>query len=150
LIIKIIGLVFVVFSCYGFGLYKSNLLKKRYEKLSEISICVEKIKNQIRTTNDDIISIFTKSFNNLDYVSLKDNSIVFKDKSLLFDDKKLICDMFASLGSSDKKGECEIVDYYLGEITNQQNTAKSIYKRNVKIFNTFSLCMGLLISILII
>jgi len=130
-------------SPFLFGLFGAQKLKKRADCLLDIRLAVEKIKNQIRSGNDDFFFAFNNAFCDIDSIEIIDKKLRFANNLLLKEDKDIIFELFGALGTSDIKGECEKIEIYDGIIEKQYLSAKCEYEQKGKIYKTFGFCVGL-------
>lgn len=148
--LKIIGILFILFSSVFFGYCKSINFKKRVIELKNIHSGTLRLKEYIQNCPAEIENIYNSCYGSCSDVEYLNGKITTKEGSLSKEDYELLNEFFNLLGASDLKSECARIDLYLELIKKQISFAESDAEQGSKIWQTCSICVGIGISILII
>ena len=142
LLLVLFGLFVLISICvYLYYLY-------RYKLFSDLVYISKNLKNNISYNKDDINTILSKSFENINYTS----KLIIKNynKVLSKNDRKLLNDFFESLGKGDVSFEMNNLSYYENNFIDLENKSKdSLNKKGVMYFKLI-IGIGLIICVLLI
>lgn len=132
--------------------YLQNEIFYRLTPLSEaMFLTAEKVDKPVADLFNDI----ALNLNNDNIFDIKQAFIeaINKDKnefSLEKDDFDILIDFSSSLGTTDLDGQIKIFDMAVENIKSNLNTASDKAEKNVKMYRTLGLCIGLIIAIFLI
>ncbi len=149
LTVKLLGIVLIVVSSSFIGFLKSNSLTNRYKKLSLFYDGINILYDYIEQGGYELDIAIKNSFSKC--VFLKRES----DKLLCFDadlkkDKKIIEEFFVCLGTCTKRVECDRINAFRQKIKTHLKEAQNDILQKSKIYQTFGICIGLTVAILLI
>lgn len=172
-LIKIIGIILIIFSASCIGFNKSGVFQKRIDELSEFKNGIEKLKTEITFVKTPLSDAFLKISEHLD----ENISSVFNELSVgisthercsvtdIWDfninkysknscmnknDIKILRDFGTMLGSTDLDGQINNFTSVI-ELLDAQITDAIIEKdKNAGLYRSFGVYTGILISILLI
>lgn len=150
LVIKVIGISLAVLSCICFGFFKSFSIKSRAKKLSLISNGMIMLNEYIEQSNLELDIALKKAFSKCNFLDFSNDEIIISDKDLTFEDKKFLKDFFADLGKYTKKSECDRIKLYYTDIQKIADIAFSESFQKCKLWQTFGICIGLTLGVLLI
>lgn len=150
LLIKVSGLILVMLSSVMFGFLKSKSLVLRSKKLFLILEGTDMLYEHIEQEGCELYQAVEKSFFQCDFLSFGNNSFSFCEDYLKSDEAQEIKAFFASLGSSVKKAECDRIINFKLKIKKFYEMAEKDALQKCKIYQTFGICIGLALGILLI
>ena len=147
--LKVFGL-FTVFgvSCI-WGFFKSSLLKKRADKLTDFLKGMDFLSERIRIGTCEIKELLKISF--------KEDLIVYEESGFSIDadylkneDISLISEFLSEIGMGDINSECERIKTYKSIIELQYNTARNDCVNLCKLYKTLGVLIGVFICIFLL
>ena len=148
--IKIFGLILLVSSCSFFGFSKSFSVRARAKKLSLFCDGLALLYEYIEQGNFELEAAIKNAFSSCDFIAFKSLKPYCKDRDLSTEDKEIINSFFKSIGHSAKKAECDRVAHCRAVIKKRADAAISDTERICKLYQTFGICIGLVLGILLI
>ena len=150
LVVKLFGVLLVVFVSAVMGFLKSRSLVKRSTKLALLSDGVNLLFEYIEQEGCELDEAVQKSFNKCDFLNFKNGVKINCDADLSDEDKIETENFFAQLGTGTKKAECDRIVNFKLKINNLHNDAEKEASQKCRIYQTFGICIGLSIGILLI
>lgn len=150
LMVKLLGILLIVFASAVIGFSKSRSLMLRCRKLLLLSDGINMLFEYIEQEGCELRDAVEKSFAKCEFLNLKEGINVSCDNDLSGDDKSEIASFFAQLGSGTKKSECDRISNFKLKIKSLYNAAEKEASQKCKIYQTFGICTGLCIGILLI
>lgn len=150
LFIKCAGLLIVVCSCAFIGFLKSRLLSERYEKLLQIYDGVNMLYECVEKGGCELSTAVKSSFCNAKFLSFENEVLFCADSGFMDRDRELINSFFSTLGSSVKKVECDKINNFKLKLEMHIQEAKNAFLQKGKIYQTFGICIGLALAVLLI
>ncbi len=148
--IKIVGILLIIICCSMAGYLKSCHVKNRVKKLSLIYDGVQLLFEYIQQGKCELEKAVRKSFFKCGFIKFEKQNIFCSDFDLNVNDIKIVNEFFDSLGYSTKKAECDRIKAFSLVVQKRLNEAESERAQKSKIYQTFGVCIGLLIGILLI
>ncbi len=172
-LLKVLGIILIIFSSSIFGYQKASSYKKRVLELIELKKGVEMFETEVRFVRTPLCEAFDKigdkltgslsslfsdfskkyeSLNGLSVNEIWDTLVDEKTKNtyLCKDDIKLIKDFGICLGTTDAEGQINNIMSMLDRINYQINCAKDLEQKNAKLYQSLGIYSGVLISILLV
>lgn len=150
LIIRLIGAVLIVASSAFIGFLKSNALAERYKKLTEIYDGINTLYEYVEKGGCELERALKSSFSTVKFLQFKNNVFYCDDKTLTKEDNQLINTFFNMLGLSAKKAECDKINNFKIKLKTYINDAKTNHVQKGKIYQTFGICIGLMLAVLLV
>lgn len=172
-LIKIFGIILIIFSTSYIGFNKSGVFQKRIDELSEFKKGIEKLKTEIAFVKTPLCDAFLKISEHLD----ENISSVFNEFSVSIsthercsitdiwdfcinkysknscmnkNDIKILCDFGTMLGSTDLDGQINNFTSVIEMLDSQIAEAIIEKDKNAGLYRNFGVYAGILISILLI
>ena len=149
-IIKLLGIVIVVLVSAFTGFLKSNMLAERYKKLSAIYDGTNNLYEYVQNSGCELFEAVKNSYSGINFLHIKNGAFMCDYNALTKEDTKLIDAFFISLGASAKKIECDKINNFRLKLNTHIKQAKTNYEQKGKIYQTFGICIGLTIAVLLI
>jgi len=142
-------LVLILFGCFvltSICVYLYYLY--RYKLFSDLVYISKYLKNNISFNKDDINTILSKSFENINQSSkfIIKNYKRFLSKS----DKKIVSDFFQSLGRGDVAFEINNLTYFENNFMDLENKTKENLSKNGVMYFKLIIGVGLIVCVLLI
>ena len=150
IIVKIIGMLFIMFSGTAIGFYRSYTYIKRVEQRKKVHSGMENLKQKINFGADELPEILSDSFKDCGAVRVNGSRAKAVEYGINGEDKRIINEFFLSLGSAVGKRECERIEMYMDLMSNRINSAQKIVNEKSKLWRTFGFCGALALCIMII
>ncbi len=150
LIVKIIGMLFIMFSGTAIGFYRSYSYIRRTEQLKKIHSGMQTLKQKINFGADELSQILGESFINCGAIKVNGSRAMAVENGITKEDKRVIDDFFSQLGTNVCQLECKRIDLYTGLIGERIKDAQKCVNEKAKIWRTFGFCGALALCILII
>ncbi len=148
-VVKIFGIVLIVFSCAFIGFLKSYALTSRCKKLSLILDGVNILYENIEQSGNELHIAIENSFEKCSFLKCENGMFICHDIDLK-KDKSLIEEFFISIGSSTRKIECDRINNFKIKLKTHIRDAENDYEQKGKLYGTLGICIGLAIAILLI
>lgn len=165
-LIKIISLIGILFICSYIGIMKSKMYENRVKELNKFQNALVMFKSKIEFTHEPLKNIF-KDISNIIYSNEENifaqminceiniynswcESIDKYSNSLLEEDKEIIKMMGKLLGKTDIKGQVNEIELTENLIEKQIKKAEYERDKNVKLYKTMGVVLGLGICIILI
>ena len=136
-LLKFLGLIFVLLVCTTFGFIKAFSLKNRLENLTQIKDGILKLRDHLR--------LHSGNKNKLINICFKTPPEDFN--GLTKTDKALWNDFLNDFGKADTKGEYERCTAYISLFNNLILTATNEYNQQQKLYKSLGFLGGLFICI---
>lgn len=166
LVLKIIGMVLIVFSGFTVGNYFSHNLYARRDFLNKLIVYLSNLSINIRYNSANIFSVSTLSADasnlecfkfeniasNISFTEQWKNKIntLPKSHSLVPADTKLLNEFGFELGKTDIEGQLKHIEMYKLIFEKQLNDAEKDIKQKSKLYRTIGLFAGTTIALMII
>ena len=150
LTIKLIGIVLIVFASTLAGFLKSRSLLNRSKKLLLLLDGVNMLFEYVEQEGCELSEAVKNSFCKCDFLNLKENIDLSCESDLKKDDKLEIVSFFSLLGSGVKKLECDRIINFKAKVKSLHSAAEKDVLQKCRIYQTFGICIGLSIGILLI
>ena len=150
LLVKLLGIFLVVISCSVAGFLKSLSIKNRGKKLSIFCDGLNTLYEYINQGGTELFSAIQNSFSKCNFLCCENHKICCEDGDLSHEDKAIINSFFASLGHSAKKAECDRISTCKITMQKRLKDAENDTFQKCKIYQTFGVCIGLAVGILLI
>lgn len=150
LLIKTIGIVLLVLFCVFAGFLKSFSVRSRGKKLSVFCDGLDLLYEHIEQGNCELDKALKSAFSKCDFLNFKATASACKDQDLTAEDRETINSFFLSLGASPKKAECDRIKHCRIVMKQRRDTALADAQRSCKLWQTFGICIGLTLGILLI
>lgn len=149
LVVKMLGIVLIVFSCAFIGFFKSHALTARCKKLLLLLDGANTLYENIDQCGNTLDVAIKNSFGRCDFLRCENGLFICIDTDLK-KDKFLIEEFFQGLGSSTKKSECDRINSFKIKLKTNIKDAQGDRDQKGKIYGTLGVCVGLTIAILLI
>jgi hypothetical protein len=150
LVVKLFGVLLVVFVSAVMGFLKSRSLTNRSTKLAMLFDGTNMLFEYIEQEGCELDEAVKKSFKNCDFLSFKNGVEISCDADLNNEDKAETENFFALLGTGTKKTECDRIANFKLKIKSLHTAAEKEASQKCRIYQTFGICIGLSIGILLI
>ncbi|MBQ8739932.1 MAG: stage III sporulation protein AB [Clostridia bacterium] len=150
LLFKISGIFLIVIVCSAAGLLKSLSIKNRSKKLSAFCDGLNTLYEYIEQGGCELDIAIKISFSKCVFLQHKNGRFLCLDNDLKGEDKAMIDGFFDGLGSSAKKAECDRINSFKLKMKTHLKEAENDVSQKSKIYQTFGICIGLAIGILLI
>lgn len=170
---KVLGSVLVLISSSLLGFIYGENLKRRFLQLEEIEQALYQLKNEIVYTQNSLPDIFmsvgSKGTNPIGNILKKVSCLLYEHKvesvhegfkKVLNENKKqlnlkkydieILLNLSKSLGESDIEGQQNIINLSIRNIKTQLDDAKSVMKKNVKMYRYLGFSFGAILVIMIL
>ena len=154
--LKILLCGVIVLSSTVLGLYYSNILFRRKEILQMFINNLKDAQTRIRYESGNLCEVFSDRFVGFTFDSDKMflpqwiELLKIYDNSLTKNDTKLLISFAENLGKTDVSGEISHIQMYVELLNSSVNEAENSINSKSKLYRTFGVSVGLLISILLI
>lgn len=161
--LKYLGLILIVLTCFGIGFYYSLRLKYRYEFLSSFNEFLSTLETNIRYNSADIFSLIKSSASeSISEYFLKRNEKSFqsywnscisalpKRLALKKDDYNLLYEFGRMLGATDIEGQLNHINLYKELIKHNINNSDKELKQKSKLSKLLGLFAGLTIALILL
>ncbi len=149
-LIKTTGVILIVISCGLCGFLKSLSVRSRAKKLSLFCDGIALLYEYIEQGGCELLTALNISFSRCAFLDFNNIGAVCCDVDLNTEDKKIINSFFDSLGHSSKKAECDRINLCGVTMKKRADEAYNDTKQKCKLYQTFGVCTGLIIGILLI
>lgn len=149
-LIKTIGVILIVASCGLCGFLKSLSVRSRAKKLLLFCEGLSVLYEYIEQGGCELLTALKNSFSKCDFLNFQNIKTVCCDGDLNVEDKRIINSFFVSLGHSAKKAECDRINLCGVTMKKRADEAYNDTKQKCKLYQTFGVCAGLIIGILLI
>lgn len=150
LVFRLMGTALIVFVCSAAGFFKGLSIKTRYKKLLLFCSGIEMLYEYIEQGGYELNKAIKNAFLKCSFICLKDGSFFCVDNDLNNEDKTLINDFLSSLGCSTKKTECDRIKTFAINIKKRLKEAENEAAQKSKIYQTFGVCIGLILGVLFV
>lgn len=166
--VRLIGAVLIFFSVSSFGIYLSDNIKRKRERLETERKIIDEIALMIRWNSLTLHEIAeelydNKSFSDFELIkNLADNcnhtrsfhnaweKSVSSVKNLCAEEKKLLFEVGAALGTTDKEGQLSTLELFSTRIEKMAESEAEKYKIKGKMYRSLGVTAGAMIGIIII
>lgn len=148
--IKSMGVFLVVASFSFAGFLKAASLRARSKKLLLFCDGLHLLKEYIEIGSETLQETMEKSFRKCEFIKIQNSNIFCNDKDLSAQDNAAINEFFSSIGFSAKKTECEKINNFMLNIGERFEEAKNVAAQKCKIYQTFGVCIGLVVGIFLV
>ncbi len=166
--IKLVGATFIFIASVFTGIYLSDTLKRKIQRLVLIRKILREISELIRQSNMTVTEISgklseNKEFSDMNFIQKLHDKIshersfqnawenaLNEDSSLNDDEKKLLLEAGAIIGTTDREGQISSLDYYISQIDILTEEQREKYKIKGKMYRSLGIAFGAMIGILII
>lgn len=149
-IIKLFGIFLIIIVGSAAGFLKSLSIKNRSKKLSLFCDGLNTLYEYVEQGGCELDAAIKNSFLKCAFLQQKNGRFLCFDNDLTADDKALIDNFFDTLGLSAKKAECGKINGFKLKMKMQLKDAENDVSQKSKIYQTFGICIGLTIGILLI
>ncbi|MBQ8267108.1 MAG: stage III sporulation protein AB [Clostridia bacterium] len=150
LLFKISGIFLIVIVCGAAGFLKSLSIKNRSKKLSAFCDGLNTLYEYIEQGGCELSIAIKNSFSKCVFLQHKNGRFLCLDNDLTDDDKTMINGFFNTLGLSVKKAECDRINGFKLKMKTHLKEAENDVLQKSKIYQTFGICIGLAIGILLV
>lgn len=150
MIFKLLGIAMITLSSALIGFFKSKSLMARCKKIELIYDGIEILYGYINQGGCELDYALKNSFSKCDFLHMEKERYSCDDKDLTSDDKSLINNFFKEIGNSVKSVECDRINAFKLKIKTKFNDAQKSCAQKCKVYQTFGICAGLIIGILLI
>ena len=147
--VKLLGIILIVATFTAAGFFKSLSLKSRCKKLSAFCDGLDTLYGYIEQGGCELSAAIKNSFCKCDFLHFENRKIVCCDNDLK-GEKTEINEFFKDLGASAKKAECDRIGQFSLRLKKQLCEAEKDYAQKCRVYQTFGVCIGLAIGILLI
>ena len=144
--IKLLGLILILFTCTLGGFYKGMGLKKRCEKLNRICIALSKLSRFVSLGTGELEELIKSSFDQ----DILNDGLTLEKSFLTNEEIDLFDRLMFELGVSDRVTECKKIELYNSLFEKLLKSAEEDEKRLFKFYNSLGFLSGLAICIFII
>ena len=148
-LIKTFGVLLVVVCCSLIGVLKSNLLRRKVNKLSIFLDGVNALYNYIEQGEFELKTAIKNAFSKCLFIDFSGQKVVCDDVCLK-KEKPLIEEFFKHLGLSTKKIECDYINHFKIKVQACLKDAENDALNKCKIYQILCVCSGLVLGILLI
>lgn len=149
-IIKLFGIFLIVIASAAAGFLKSLSIKNRSKKLSAFCDGLNTLYEYVEQGGCELDAAIKNSFLKCAFLQHKNGRFSILDNDLTADDKAMIDEFFETLGLSAKKAECDKINGFKLKIKKQLKDAENDVSQKSKIYQTFGICIGLTLGLLLI
>lgn len=149
-IIKLFGIFLIVIVSVATGFLKSLSIKNRSKKLSRFCDGLNTFYEYIEQGGCELDIAIKNSFSECAFLQHKNGRFFCFDNDLTADDKTMIDGFFEGLGLSAKKAECDRINSFKLKMKMHLKEAENDVSQKSKIYQTFGICIGLVVGILLI
>lgn len=150
LVFKLVGVFLIFLVCSVWGVLKGLSVKMRYKKLLLFCGGLDTLYECINGGETELDKAIKKSFVKCGFINFKSGGFICCDNDLTLEDTTLINDFFAALGHSAKKAECDRIKAFTANVKGRLKEAETETAQKCKIYQTFGVCVGLLLGILLV
>lgn len=147
--VKLLGIILIVISSSFIGFSKSYALSARYKKLSLFYDGINTLYEYIEQGGCELNIVIKNSFSKCAFLSRESDKLLCFDADLK-KDKALIEEFFVCLGTCTKRVECDRINAFRQKIKTHLKEAQNDILQKSKIYQTFGICIGLTVAILLI
>ena len=149
-ITKLIGVLLIVLSCSAVGFLKSKSVCLRVKKLKLLHSGINSLFEYIEQDKYELKPAIENAFLKCNFITFENSNICCIDNDLTIEDKNLINDFLKSLGCSSKKSDCDRIKAFASLVQKNLTTAETERVQKSKIYQSFGVCIGLALGILLI
>lgn len=149
-VIKLFGIFLIVIACMAVGFLKSLSIKNRSKKLSAFCDGLNTFYEYVEQGGCELDIAIKNSFSKCTFLRLENGRFLCLDNDLNGEDKVMIDGFFEGLGASAKKAECDRINGFKLKMKTYLKEAENDVSQKSKIYQTFGICIGLTIGILLI
>ena len=164
--IKIFIMFFIIIISSYIGFIKANVYVDREKEIRNMLSALKYMRNKIEFTNLHLKNIFEEISEN---IYIKDSSNIFKDvldsklsiknsfiesvnnsKKFDIEDKNILNNFAISLGKVERKVQLSEIDIAYNFLTEKLKDAEEKKLKNVKMYKTLGITLGLVICIILV
>ena len=149
-VFKASGVALVVLSCSMFGFCKSRSVSARAKKLSLFCGGLDLLFEYVEQGSLELEPAIEKSFAKCSFINKQQSGFVCVDCDLSSEDKDIITDFLSKLGFSAKKAECDRIAALKIVMQKRAQAAYDETAQKCKLWQSFGICIGLMLGILLI
>lgn len=155
-LLKPILCIVIILSSTVSGFHFSNRLYKRKEILQLFISNLKDAQTRIRYESRNLCDIFSDKFsgfmfnNEQRFITQWSELLKLYDKTLTKSDINLLMTFAENLGKTDVDGEITHIQMYVELLHSRINDAQNSINSKSKLYRTFGVCVGLLISIMLL
>ncbi len=150
LLLRFSGIILIVVSSSLAGFLKSKSLISRSKKISFILKGSNMLHEYIEQEGCELSKAIANSFLDCDFLSFDGKEVIVCDKDLKKNEIDETKAFFSALGSSSKKIECDRINNFKLKMERFYQEAENDVLQKCKIYQTFGICIGLAMGILLI
>lgn len=151
MIFKILGVVMIAVSSALIGFLKSRSLMLRCKKIELVYDGTAILYECINQGGCELDCALKNAFLKCDFLQFeKGRYSCNNDSDLTDDDKALINDFLKEVGKSVKSVECDRINAFRIRVKSRFDEAQKNCAQKCKVYQTFGVCIGLIIGILLI
>ncbi len=151
LLMKIIGIAFIVFSTTAVGVNLSVGLKNRVKTLRWFIGATDEIGEKIRYTSAELGYIVGSIYGVEKYLEIKAPfSVTLKKNEMDEQDKKIINEFFSQLGMGDSESQIKRCQNYKRQLMRQSEDADKQLREKSKLYKMLGFFGGLTIAIVLL
>ena len=148
--VKLFGIFLIVTVCSATGFLKSISIKNRSKKLSMFCDSLNVLYEYIEQGGYELQVAIENSFSKCDFLQHKNGTSLCVDNDLKQEEKALVDDFFKGLGTSSKKAECDRIKGFKLKMETYLKESENDALQKGKMYQTFGVCIGLAIGILLV
>lgn len=149
-IIKLFGIFLIVIVSAAAGFLKSLSIKNRSKKLSLFCEGLSTLYEYVEQGVCELDIAIKNSFLKCAFLQQKNGRFLILDSDLTACDKAMIDGFFDTIGLSAKKAECDKINSFKLKMEMQLKDAENDVLQKSKIYQTFGICIGLVVGVLLI
>ena len=166
--VRFLGAMMIFFAVSFFGIYLSDNIKRKRERLETEEKIIEEISVMIRWNSLTLNEIAEELFNNKIYSNVEFlkklseccngkcsfpaawENAVLSDKNLCKEEKKVLLEVGATLGTTDKEGQLSALELYGARIKKMEESEAEKYRIKGRMYRSLGVTAGAMIGIIII
>lgn len=150
LLIKLLGVLLLVFAGGAYGFLAASLLEKRATALREIHSKTNALKERIRGDFGELPALLNLCYKDCPHLEIKGARVRVLAGILRAEDIELLEEFFAELGALDKEGEYSRICVFQSILNAQYEKARREATQKSRLIKTAGISVGLGLGILII
>lgn len=148
--LKFTGVLFIIISSSLIGFLKSRSLTLRHKKLLRLSGGLNLFYEYVEQGSFEIYTAVANAFNDCKFLEIKREKIICTDTDLTAEQQSEINDFFKLMGTGFKKEECDRIKNFEIYVKGQLKNAENDVNQKCRLYQTFGVCLGLMLGILLI
>ena len=149
-IIKLIGILVLLFSVSAYGFYKAAKVELAEKRILQYISCISELRDRILYDGSEVLTLVKNTFGNSPLVIIKNGRVHTADCGIDDSERKIIEEFFARLGTTERQGEGSRAELCLSTLKKRNELLAEETAKKAKLYRILGVCGGIFLVIMCI